>query len=84
MTSQLSTGGDVSQAEIIALEEQSYAVSTGAGVGETIAHVQPGGMPALAVAVEGVEREFALSIADRHHPDAVSYTHLTLPTIYSV
>ena len=52
-----SGGFDVGLRKIGALEHQGLPQMTGAGIGKTVPEIEPRWMPALAVAVEGVERD---------------------------
>ena len=43
------------------------------------------GVPAILLCTSGTAAvEFHPAVVEAHHAEAVSYTHLTLPTIYSV
>ncbi len=48
---------DIGLREIIALEDKRHAVVPCAGIGEAIAEIERGGMPALAEAALGIERK---------------------------
>ncbi len=54
---------DVGPSEIVALEQQRHIERAGAGISETIAHVERCGMPPPSVSLEGLDQRTAASIS---------------------
>src|SRR5258708_7577290 len=60
---------DVGLRKIAALEHQGLPQMPGAGIGKTVPEIEPRRMPALAIAVEGVERDPRRLRRHRDHGD---------------
>lgn len=67
-------GPDVGLAEILPLEQECGPVAPGAGIGEAVAHVELGRVPAsFPEPREGVQRALRLLAGDRDGPDPRSF-----------
>jgi hypothetical protein len=71
-----SGNGDIGLGEVLALEQESGVMRLGAGIGKTVAHIEPCGMSTLPKLSIGLEGEIIFSVAD---PNALESEQIAQP-----